>query len=199
MIQRPSGAVEPLPLIVLRPGQVPVRQGEPCPALWVVESGVLRASVVAADGHELVLDLLGPGDLAGEPDHLPAAATLRTLRPARLRPVPPSQVSAGLARRAGRVTQFACDLAWLDAPGRVERRLADLAERFGRPVPAGTAIAVRLTQEDLAGLAGTTRETANRAIHALTARGRLTVERRGRYVVRAPLRVVPQRPDAADG
>lgn len=197
MSQRPTGAVEPLPLVVLRPGQEPVRQDEPSPALWVVESGVLRACVVAAEGHRLLLDLLGPGDLAGEPDGEPSACTLRAVRPTRLRPVPPARVAAGLAQRAARLTQLACDLAWLDAPGRVERRLDDLAERFGRPVPGGTAIAVRLTQDDLAGLAGTTRETANRAIRALTARGRLTVARRGRYVVRTPLRVVTAPRDRA--
>lgn len=191
MSQRPSGAVEPLPLVVLRPGQVPGRQDEPCPALWVVESGALWASVVAAEGHQLLLDLLGPGDLAGEPDGAPSACTLRALRPTRLRPVAPARVADGLGQRAGRLTQLACDLAWLDAPGRVERRLAELADRFGRPVPTGTAIALRLTQEDLAAFAGTTRETANRAVRTLVARGRLSVERRGRYVVRTPLRVVP--------
>ena len=188
--QRSVAVVEPLPLTIVRSGRTLVRQGETGAGPWLVESGILRASLVTPDGRELVVDLLGPGDVAGEPPGTLAGCTLLTLRPARLRPAAVGELTAALAERARRASILACDVAWLDVATRIERRLQDLAARFGRPVPGGTSIPITLRQEDLAALAGTSRETANRALRRLIARGRVQVERRGRYVVRSPLRLL---------
>jgi len=89
-----------------------------------------------------------------------------------------------VGRRLDRLTRFARELAWLDVPERVDRRLSDLADRFGRPGPGGTSVAIRLTQDDLAALCGTSRESANRALRALRERDRVCVLGRGRYLVR---------------
>ena len=96
----------------------------------------------------------------------------------------------GLATTAARLTAIATELAWFDIADRVERRLLDLARRLGRPAPGGTAIPVRLTQDELASMVGATRESVNRAVRALVARGSIDVRGRGRYVVRAQLRLV---------
>jgi len=190
MLQRPTGVVEPLPLLILRTGHTPVHQGEPGRGLFVVESGLLRAVAVSPDGHQLVLDLLGPGDLVGEPDDGRAACTVVALRPTRLRPLANADAAALLAARARRAAALACDLAWRDVSTRIEHRLVDLATRHGVAAPGGTGIPIVLTQEDVAGLAGTSRESANRAIRGLLARERLRRYRRGRYVVCPPLRLV---------
>jgi CRP/FNR family transcriptional regulator, cyclic AMP receptor protein len=190
MLQRPTGVVEPLPLLILRPGHTPVHQGEPGHGLFTVDSGLLRAVAVSPDGHQLVLDLLGPGDLIGEPEGGRAACSVVALRPARLRPIATVDAAPLLAARARRATALACDLAWHEVAARIEHRLVDLAARHGVSSPAGTLIPIVLTQEDVAGLAGTTRESANRAIRDLLARGRLRRHRRGRYVVCPPLQVV---------
>jgi len=189
VLQRPEG-VEPLPLVIVTPGRNLVRQGEATRGLWRIDSGVLRAEALAPDGRELVVDLLGPGDLVGEPGSEPSPVTVRAVRPARLQPVAPTAAGPLLARRAHRAVGLACDLAWRDVPTRVEHRLVDLAARFGRPVDGGTLIPLTLTQEEIAGLAGTSRESANRALHVLLASGRIGRRRRGRYVVGARLRVV---------
>jgi CRP/FNR family transcriptional regulator len=190
VLRRPEAVVQPLPLIIVRPGKTLVRQGETGAGAWRVESGILRASLVTPDGRELVLDLLGPGDVAGEPAGAVSACTLQALGPARLRAIGAGELPRALAARAGRAAALASDVAWLDVATRIERRLQDLAARFGRPVPGGTLIPITLRQDDLAALAGTSRETANRAVRRLTERGRIRVERRGRYVVRSPLRLV---------
>jgi CRP/FNR family cyclic AMP-dependent transcriptional regulator len=190
VLRRPEAVVQPLPLIIVRPGKTLVRQGETGAGAWRVESGILRASLVTPDGRELVLDLLGPGDVAGEPPGAVSTCTLQALGPARLRAIGAGELAPALAARAGRAAALASDVAWLDVGTRIERRLQDLAARFGRPVPGGTLIPITLRQDDLAALAGTSRETANRAVRRLTERGRIRVERRGRYVVRSPLRLV---------
>jgi CRP/FNR family cyclic AMP-dependent transcriptional regulator len=178
---------EPLPLIAIRPGQHVVRQGEACAGPWVVESGALLASAVSDDGHILALDVLGPGDLVGEPDGAPAEHDVKALRPGRLRIAGAAEAAGLAAARARRAAGLARDLAWLDVGSRIEGRLVDLACRFGRPVPGGTLVSLPLTQEDLAALTGTSRESANRALRALERRGRLTCATRGRYVVAASL------------
>ena len=190
MAERLPRSHDPLPLVPLRTGQTVVRQGEHCPALWRVGSGVLTAAAVGHDGHELMLDVLGPGDPVGEPAGGISALTVRAMRPSRLVPVAGRDVEALLAARARRREALACDLAWLGVADRVARRLDDLAARFGRPVPGGTLIPFALTQESLASLAGTSRESANRAIRRLVAFGTIEVVGRGRYVVRHHLRAV---------
>ena len=124
---------------------------------------------------------------SGSPSALPAPWTATALRPARLRPAIGAD---GLATTAARLTAIATELAWFDIADRVERRLLDLARRLGRPAPGGTAIPVRLTQDELASMVGATRESVNRAVRALVARGSIDVQGRGRYVVRAQLRLV---------
>jgi CRP/FNR family transcriptional regulator, cyclic AMP receptor protein len=198
VLRRSPVVVQPLPLLIVRPGKTVVRQGEPGAGAWRVETGILRASLVTHDGRELVVDLLGPGDVVGEPVGSFAACTVEALRPSRLRPADADGLASALAERAGRAAALACDVAWLDVATRIERRLQDLAARFGRPVPGGTLVPITLRQDDLASLAGTSRETANRAIRRLVRCGRLRVERRGRYVVRTPVSLVVDDYDRSD-
>jgi CRP-like cAMP-binding protein len=189
---------EPLPLTILRPRQTFGRQGEPAPGVAFVESGVLRVSTVAVDGHELVVDVVGPAQTVGELSGL-ATCTVQALSPVRLRSLGGFAAARALDERARRAVALAADLAWLDVTTRVERRLRDLASRVGRPAAGGVAIPVRLTQDDLAAMVGATRESANRAIRVLVARHAIDVVRRGRYVVRTPLQLVGpgvQRSDA---
>ena len=117
---------EPLPLTLAVPsGRTIVRQGDASAGLWTVESGVLSVGVVAPDGHALMLDVLGPGDAVGEPEGVISLVSVRALRPCRLRPVRADVAMRVLATRAQRVAALACELAWLDVAGRVERRLVE--------------------------------------------------------------------------
>jgi CRP-like cAMP-binding protein len=176
---------QPLPLtLVLRQHGTLIRQGSPGDGLWLVESGALRVATIADAGHELVLDVLGPGQGAGEPIGLPSPVTVRALRPCRLSPVSHRAAADLLTARAHRAAALATDLAWLDVRTRILCRLEDLAGRFGRPVEGGRLILLPLTQDEVAALAGTTRESANRALRALAADGEIRVAARGRYVVR---------------
>ncbi len=115
----------------------------------------------------------------------PRPATVRALRPCRLSPVSGRAAADLLTTRAHRAAALAADLAWLDVRTRIARRLEDLSQRFGRSVEGGRLILLPLTQDEVAALAGTTRESANRALRAMVADGDIRVAARGRYVVRA--------------
>ncbi|MDP9298326.1 MAG: Crp/Fnr family transcriptional regulator [Actinomycetota bacterium] len=184
MAERLPRVREPLPLTLAVPkGRALIHQGESGTGLWVVESGALIATIVSPDGRMLAIDVLGTGDGVGEPVGQVSPATVRALRPSRLRPVDPVAAQGLLAARATRATARALDLAWFDVSTRLERRLDDLAARFGLSTETGTRIGLSLTQEDLAALTGATRESVNRALHAMERAARLDIEGRGRYVV----------------
>ena len=144
---------------------------------------------VSPEGRSLALDVLGPGDLATGPIGTTSSYSIRALRPSQLRPVT-GDLDRLEAEQARRMTELACQLAWLDVTERVERRLVDLAIRFGRPMNGGISVPWRINQEDLAALAGTSRESANRSLHRLVRSGRISVLKRGRYLVHPRLRLV---------
>ena len=162
-----SVAGDPLPLLFdVHPGREIVRQGEPYPDAWVIRRGALLMETIDVEGHRLVLDVLGPGDLVGGPAGWTADASIRALVTSGLFAAGPVALRDGLARRASQ-----------------DARLDDLAERFGRAAPGGRRLELPLTQEHLAGLTGATRESVNRALGELAGRG--CIERtRGCYVVR---------------
>jgi CRP-like cAMP-binding protein len=56
------------------------------------------------------------------------------------------------------------DATFRDVPARLARVLLDLAARNGRAVDDGILIESRLTQGELAGMVGASRETVNRAL-----------------------------------
>ena len=188
MAQRPS---QPLPLTTAVPaGTSLIRQGDPAVRAWVVASGVLIERMVSPDGRQLIPRLPGPGDLVGGVDGKPSPVGVVALRRCSLRAASPHDVTAGLALRDRTMLAFAADIAWLDTPTKIDKRLREIAERFGRTAPGGAALGLTLTQEDLGAFAGTTRESANRAVAELLRRGVIRRLSRGRYLVRTPLRAV---------
>lgn len=182
---------EPLPLTYITTGTVVIRQGDLVPRPFVVVSGAFRECCLSPDGRELVLAILGPGDLATPPAGRVARGTVSAVRVSRLREALPHESTQLVAARDERATELACELAWLDVADRLQRRLEDLAARFGRTVAQGELIDLFLTQSDLAALVGASREHVNRALGALDRAGRIHRPARGRYVLSSPLRSVP--------
>ena len=84
---------------------------------------------------------------------------------------------AGLVAELRRLTGHVEELHFLDLPGRLARRLVRLA----READAGASGEVRLawpyTQSDLAAMIGGTRQTVNRLLNDLTARGLIRFEK----------------------
>jgi CRP-like cAMP-binding protein len=167
-----------------------IRQGDPCLRAWIVVSGVLIERIVSLDGRLLIPRLPGPGDVIGAADGGPSSVTVTALRRCSIRAATATELEAGLAARERQALAFASELAWLDTPAAIERRLRQIADRFGRDTPGGTAIGLTLTQEELGAFAGTTRESANRAVAGLLRGGTLHRLARGRYLIRSPLRSV---------
>jgi CRP/FNR family cyclic AMP-dependent transcriptional regulator len=190
MVVRPLGNLEPLPLTVVRTGRTPVRQGDPCPGLWRVETGLVTLTVIDPDGRSFLVDVLGRGEPIGAPEGAASPWTVTAIRPTRLRAVAAADAPAALAEQAARLTWVGLGFAGFGVVDRLERRLLDLSARLGQPVPGGVSIPARLTQDELASMIGASRESVNRALGVLSARGVVDVRGRGRYVMRSQLRLV---------
>ena len=160
-------------------GETVFLQGDPGTSLCVIETGRVKLGFSSPEGREVLLDLLGPGDVFGELallDGEPRSADAVSVEPTQLlllrredflrfledRPRFAVQLLPVLSRRLRRDAQLVQDAAFLDVPARLARTLLRLAEAEGEAGEEGLVIRSRLTQSDLAALVGTTRETLNK-------------------------------------
>ena len=186
--------VEMLERRTYRKGQVILRQGDEGDSLFVIVSGRVRIYTLSPEGHELSVMIGDPGDffgemamLDGEPRSANAEAMQRTevllLQRRAFRhhllahPTAALHIIETLSQRLRRTTESAEELVSLNVPQRIARKLLELAERYGVDHGDGTLIDLDLSQEAIASLVGTTRESANRALSRWREQGIVQIER----------------------
>lgn len=86
-----------------------------------------------------------------------------------------------LANRMRANNERIADLVFSDVPGRLAKTLLSLASRFGKPVEEGLQVPHDLTQEEMAQLVGSSRETVNKALMDFANRG--WIARNGRTII----------------
>jgi CRP/FNR family transcriptional regulator, cyclic AMP receptor protein len=177
-------------------GEVIAHQGEPVTALSLVTAGVVRLSAVTSNGREVVVGLVGAGQLFGESSLLgvdePSPVEARAVGTAVVVELPGSTLSAMFERSpamAGQIARFIAarlhrtsealqDALTQDVTSRISLRLRELARDHGRPGPGGVHIRIPLTQEELARMVGASREAVNRALAKLAQGGLVRTENR---------------------
>lgn len=180
-------------------GEVVFHAHDPADTLHLIERGRFAVRVQTQLGDTAILTVLGPGELFGElallgPDQrrtatvesLEAGETRSILRDdfEHLRRTHPAVNEVMIAILVGEVTRLSrhlLDALYVPADTRVRRRLAELAAVYGDGAEGDVTIPLR--QEDLAGLAGTSRATVNRVLREEEARGTLALAR-GKVIVR---------------
>jgi CRP-like cAMP-binding protein len=155
-------------------GDVLFSEGDDPDSLYVVLRGRIAIATKSFDGRESVLALMEAGDLFGELgllDGLPRSAEARALESSDVLHVPYEPIELilherpqllwgvvrMLANRLRTMDEALADSVFLDVTGRTAKRLlelADGADEFVLPV----------TQEELAGMVGASRERVNKAI-----------------------------------
>lgn len=173
-----------------RRGEMVFREGEPADRLFLIQSGRVKLSIASPDGQELLIAVLGRGQIFGELaviDRGPRAMNARAMENAEVfaldsdvfwttlenRPTLARRLLELMARRLRRADQTSQDLVFFDAPTRLARRLLELAEEHGEPVGNGDTIriTVRVTQEEISQMIGSSRGSANRLIASFAGRG----------------------------
>jgi CRP/FNR family cyclic AMP-dependent transcriptional regulator len=171
-------------------GQVIFREGEPGRTLYVIDRGQVKLSTRAPGGRELLVAILGRGQIFGELEMFdggPRGMTARTMEHVeafaldkhlvqamlRTRPAFVRRLLELMARRLRRADQAAQDLVFFDASTRLARRLLQLAEEHGAPDPDApqVRITVRLTQDEVGQMIGVNRSSVNRVLRALASQG----------------------------
>lgn len=177
-------------VIRVRKGEVIFREGEPAERLFLIDQGKVKLSMGTPAGQELMIAVLGRGQIFGELaviDRGPRAMDARAMEDTRVfalesdvfwtllenRPALARRLLELMARRLRRADRASQDLVFFDAPTRLARRLLALAEDHGEQEGEGEAIrlTVRVTQEEMAQMIGVTRESANRLIASFAGRG----------------------------
>lgn len=190
-------------------GEVVFHHDDPADTVHLIVSGRFAVRVRTPVGDTAILTVLGPGELFGEvallgPEHrrtatveaLEAAETRSIFRDdfARLRANHPGVSEVLIAILVGevkRLSRHLLEALYVSSDKRVLRRLVELAALYG--AADADEVTIPLRQDDLAGLAGTSRATVNRVLRqeesrgaVALARGKVTVtdraalERRGR-------------------
>jgi len=174
-----------------RRGDLVFCQGDRASELFVVQSGQIAVATRSVDGRESVVAVLEPGELFGEMplfDNESRSADARALKPSEVLAVAYDDVRGVLesrpellwvvvrllARRLRATDEALADAVFLDVAGRTAKRMLDLAggnDDFEMP----------LTQEELAGMVGASRERVNKAIATFVRLGWIATLDRGRY------------------
>ena len=176
----------------VRRGDVLFREDDEGAELYLVTAGRIAIANKSFDGRESVVALMEPGDVFGEMsffDGQGRSAEARALEPSTVQVIPfdvlravlteqPEllwHVLALLARRIRSMDAALADSVFLDVTGRTAKRLLELAgdaDEFQLPI----------TQEELAGLVGASRERVNKAISSFVRLGWLE-QRDRRYKI----------------
>lgn len=183
------------------------REGEPARTFFVVRRGRVKFTQISAEGHEVILRLIGPG----EPFGGVAAFSDKATYPVTARAVEPGEAYAWDGPRVAslmrRFPTIAINAARMVADrlhelqrqhhqlmtDRVERRIARallrLTEHSGRRVEGGVEIDFPLSRQDLAQMTGTTLFTVSRTLSGWEEDGLIRTGRR-RVVILQPHRLV---------
>src|ERR1700730_16048906 len=182
------GLFEKARITTLAADQMLFLAGDAGDGCYRIEEGLLKASVFAPGGGERILAIFGPGSLVGEfsmIDGVPRSASVTALRPSKLslisrggfeafaRPNPElyRHVMTLLARRLRETNAALAAASFLPQKGRIARVLLSLAEAFGNDVGGGRILVrQKVTQSDLAAMAGLARENVSRILKDWTDR-----------------------------
>jgi CRP/FNR family transcriptional regulator len=174
-------------------------EGDPAESLCIVKSGRVRIVRHSKAGKDVILELLGPGEIFGGVaviENRPYPASAQAVEASVILKIPAQALIAvsdrhpsvirELALMMGRRLRSAHDSVKSLAIDPVEARLAAmllrLAERDGQRDKRGLALPFHLTRQSLADMCGTTVETTIRVMSRWSRDG-LVLEDAGRLIV----------------
>ncbi|MBA3468456.1 MAG: Crp/Fnr family transcriptional regulator [Herpetosiphonaceae bacterium] len=174
---------------------------QPGEVVYIILSGTVKIHVEQADGTDVIIAILGAGDTVGEMsllDSVGRSANVITQEEStllwldrsafqqclRTAPVITYNLVRTLSSRLRLANEQIQALATLDVYGRVARQLLAFAQKYGKADAAGNiVIPIRLTQSDIAGLVGASRERVNGAIVHFKNRGYISIDQNFRITV----------------
>ncbi|GAW93011.1 Crp/Fnr family transcriptional regulator [Calderihabitans maritimus] len=169
-------------------------EGEPGDGLYFVKSGQVKISKILEDGREKILRFLKEGDIFAEVllfDPGPFPATAEAVEDSEIgiirnedmeefllkNPEIMLKILRVMSKRLRQAQMQVRDLAFKDTYGRLAGMLLKLAEEYGEKSEEGTTIKLSLSQQELANLIGSSRETVARILGDFRKRGAIVIKR----------------------
>jgi CRP/FNR family transcriptional regulator len=168
-------------------GDLILLEGEPAEAMYFVASGVVKAFKTSADGKEQILNFVRPGEPFNDVpvfDGGPNPASVQAMGPVVLygirnsdlevilrdHPQVSLNVTRVLSQQVRHLVSLVEDLSFRHVIARVAKILLEYASDGTGPKP-------KLTQQEMAAMAGTAREMVGRSLKSLEDEGVIRLER----------------------
>jgi len=162
-------------------------------SLFIIAKGKVKVTRTSSDGREVILNILSDSDIFGEMsliDGLTRSATVIALEPSELFIIQRNQfleflkehpeisiaVMQELSKRLRSADMQIKSLSLKDAEGKVATVIVQLANDQGRIRQGAVEIEKLPLQQDLANMAGTSRETISRTLHTFAKKGLIELE-----------------------
>lgn len=179
----------------LRKDTVVFHEGDPAAAFYIMKAGRVKMYKVSRDGREQVLAILGDGQIFGDVptfDGGPYPASAATMVDSeiflirredfqelvRRHPEIALKIIRVLGSRLRQALELVRDLSFKQVPHRLAGLLLKLGQEYGQETDAGLVINLPLSRQDLADIAGTSRETVTRELKKMEREGLLGIDRR---------------------
>jgi CRP-like cAMP-binding protein len=171
-------------------GEVIFHEGDPADTVHLVVSGHVFVRITTPQGDVATIRVIGPSGHFGEMalvSGAPRLATVRAVESAETLVITADGFAALRQRNrdvdraltemmtaeVGRLSRQLVESLYVPVPKRIRRRLLELDDMYS----GESQRLLPFTQEDVAGLAGTTRPTANKELMSLQDAGLITVGR----------------------
>jgi CRP-like cAMP-binding protein len=168
-------------------GDIILFEEEPAEALYFVASGAVKVFKTSAEGKEQILNIVRPGESLNDVpifDGGANPASAQAMGPVVLYGIKKSDLKVilsdhpqvalnvirGLSQRVRHLVSLVEDLSFRHVTGRVAKILLEHADDDTGPRP-------RLTQQEMAAMAGTAREVVGRSLKALEEEGAIRLDR----------------------
>jgi CRP/FNR family transcriptional regulator, cyclic AMP receptor protein len=165
------------------PDQAVFFQGDPSDSLYILVKGSVKVAKASEDGHEKILDILGPGEIFGEfamLDGQPRSATVTTCEPTELALISRRdfrdfvstraeilwKVLESLCARVRKTSTDMLDMTSREVPYRLLAALSQLAEKHGQVAADGSCmIGGSFGINDLVAMVGSSKDVVSRLLH----------------------------------
>jgi CRP-like cAMP-binding protein len=178
----------------LKPREELCHKGDEGSQVYVIVSGRLRVSTTSAEGSDVQFNLMNPGEVCGELALLTGGERTATMSAfescevlgldrrdflpfLRRNPDAAVQLLEVLAGRLARLSELVEDTLFLALPQRLAKKLVALGNQYGERDGECVRIEMKLSQQELGTMVGTSRESINKQMRQWEAAGYVKTER----------------------
>jgi len=179
--------------IRFKKGEALFKKGMEGDSLFIIKRGKVKIVIGSEDGEEIILAIFSVGDFFGEMsllDGMPRSADAVAIEDTEVMMLNRREfinfligneqairsILQSLSMRLRKTDDMLEDTCFLNISDRVRKKLLELAESYGIEEKKSILIDLDITQRELAGMVGATRESVNKSLRILREKGIISTE-----------------------